>query len=106
MKHMTKLTSSLVNVLEASDDIDLQRTSTRMKIVPWNDVAEMLTTFGWFTVDMLSDYVESNYNKNKLHYSEALRFIRTSSKLWNVKVNKKEILSGPDKGVYYRYLVK
>ena len=105
-KPIAKLNTSLVNILEESQEVDIFESSTRKKIVPWNDVAEMLTTAGWFTINNLTDYVESNYNKNKLHYSEALRFIRTASKLWNVQINKREVDSGPDKGVYYRFSLK
>ena len=66
---LTKLSSKEVNIIYVDDK------KTRMKIVNWNYVTDWCIKMKWINIKMIQEHVESTYNKKKLHYSEALRFL-------------------------------
>ena len=95
---LTKLSSKEVSIIHVSDK------RTRNKIVNWNDVADWCISLKWVNIKMIQEHVESTYNKKELHYSEALRFLRSNKLNKVVKVTIKEIESGEHKGIYYNLI--
>jgi len=92
---LTKLSSKEIKIQQVSDK------RSRNKIVNWIDVADYCISMKWVNINMIQQHVESTYNKKELHYSEALRFLRSAKLNKTVKIIIKEIESGEHKGVYY-----
>ena len=92
---LTKLSSKEVKIQHVSDK------RSRRKIVNWNYVADWCISMKWINIKMIQEHVESTYNKKELHYSEALRFLRSNKLNKVVKIVIKEIESGEHKGIYY-----
>ena len=97
---VSKLNSKEVNIVHKDDG------RTRRKIVNWTDVLDWCISTEWINVKLLQEHVESTYDKKKLHYSEALRFIRSNKTNKFVSITIKEIQSGEHKGVYYNFIKK
>ena len=92
---LTKLSSKDVKIIYVDDK------RTRPKIVNWIQVTDWCIKMKWINMKMIQEHVESTYNKKELHYSEALRFLRSNKLNKVVKITIKEIESGEHKGVYY-----
>lgn len=105
-KKVEKLNSDVVRLLESNDIkfVDIKEKSGRRKIVNWIEVLDFCIENKWVNMNMISEYVLSNYNKEKIYYSELLRFIRSDDVNKKVIINKKVIDSGEDKNVYYSFV--
>ncbi len=97
---LTKLSSKTIKIQHVSDK------RSRNKIVNWMDVADWCISMKWVNINMMQVHVVDTYNKNKLEYSEALRFLRSKKLNKVVKIVIKEIESGEHKGVYYNLTKK
>lgn len=105
-KKVEKLNSELVNMLNSNEVKykEMKESSGRLKIVNWMEVCDWCISMEWVNMNMIRDYVLSNYKKDKIYYSELLRFIRCEKINKVVKIVSKEIEYGEEKNVYYKFV--
>jgi hypothetical protein len=101
----SKLPTNVIDILEhdIKQTKSIDEVSGRPKIVNWLEVMDWCIEQQWCTSEQIKEHVLSTYKKNKLYYSEFLRFVRSEKTNKIVKITCKEIESGEYKNVYYKF---
>lgn len=101
LPEMMKLPDELRKRIKNGTIVDEQKSSSRKKIVDWDQVANACLESEIVNVQMVKDYVLTSYpEKENIHYSEVYRFLNKRSNA-GIRIEKVEIKAGKDKNVFY-----